>query len=317
MSLSNQLREDIQELTRLASLVTGAHTAAIFVPNDASIDLVAFTSEASLVKNARIQVGHGLLGWVAEHGKSIHLAPCDISSSAIGIYVDQEPVKSLAAVPIRVRRSNTPESRPHLSQTTNASDLSNVSFGVLMADSVSTAGFSNKEIRILEQIARSVEGFLSWSSKADQVSPVETSWDIFKQSTGDLGDAIGHDSIELLRMRLDSLREIEATGGVSVAVQISEQFTRLTQQALPPHFPYSRLPDGDLVIAVDNMMSSFFQQKLQSLANHLSSSEKPLRVSIESYRAKLGSGGKFSIDLTLRQQPISVKNSVNLGGVRA
>ncbi len=317
MSVSNHLREDIQELTKLASLVTGAHTAAIFVPNNASIDLAAFTSEASLVKNSRIQVGHGLLGWVAEHGKSIHLAPCDISSSAIGIYVDQEPVKSLVAVPIRVNPPPALGAHPRLSKPTNASDITSESFGVLMCDSVSPAGFSNKEIRILEQIARSVEGFLSWSTKAGQVSPVEASWDLFKQATGDLGDAIGHDSIELLRIRLESLRDIESTGGVSLSVQISEQFTRLTQQALPPHFPYSRLPDGDLVIAVDNMMSSFFQQKLQSLANHLSSSDKPVCVSIESYRAKLSSGARFSIDLTLKQQPISVKNSVNLGGARA
>lgn len=317
MSLSHQLREDIQELTRLASLVTGAHTAAIFVPNEASIDLVAFTSEASLVKNARIQVGHGLLGWVAQHGKSIHLAPCDISSSAIGIYVDQEPVKSLAAVAITPRHTTIADQRPRLTQTSNTGDISSSPFGVLMCDSVSPTGFSNKEIRILEQIARSVEGVLSWSVKADQVSPVETSWDLFKQATNDLGDAIGHDSIELLRMNLESLEEIESTGGVSLAVQVSEQFTRLTQQALPPHFPYSRLPNGDLVIAVDNMMSPFFQQKLQSLANHLSSTEKPVRVSIESYRAKLGAGGRFSIDLTLRQQPVSVKNSVNLGGARA
>jgi len=317
MSLSHQLREDIQELTRLASLVTGAHTAAIFVPNEASIDLVAFTSEASLVKNARIQVGHGLLGWVAQHGKSIHLAPCDISSSAIGIYVDQEPVKSLAAVAITPRHTTIADQRPRLTQTSNTGDISSSPFGVLMCDSVSPTGFSNKEIRILEQIARSIEGVLSWSVKADQVSPVETSWDLFKQATNDLGDAIGHDSIELLRMSLESLEEIESTGGVSLAVQVSEQFTRLTQQALPPHFPYSRLPNGDLVIAVDNMMSPFFQQKLQSLANHLSSTEKPVRVSIESYRAKLGAGGRFSIDLTLRQQPVSVKNSVNLGGARA
>jgi hypothetical protein len=317
MSLSHQLREDIQELTRLASLVTEAHTAAIFVPNEASIDLVAFTSEASLVKNARIQVGHGLLGWVAQHGKSIHLAPCDISSSAIGIYVDQEPVKSLAAVAITPRHTTIADQRPHLTQTSNTGDISSSPFGVLMCDSVSPTGFSNKEIRILEQIARSVEGVLSWSVKADLVSPVETSWDLFKQATSDLGDAIGHDSIELLRMSLESLEEIESTAGVSLAVQVSEQFTRLTQQALPPHFPYSRLPNGDLVIAVDNMMSPFFQQKLQSLANHLSSTEKPVRVSIESYRAKLGAGGRFSIDLTLRQQPVSVKNSVNLGGARA
>jgi hypothetical protein len=350
MQLSNHLRKDIQELTRLASLATEAHSSAVFLPTDllkvvksseplyrssgvskdnsdnvkrlnrkdeeqraSSIDLVAYTSETDLVKDSRIQVGHGLLGWVSEQGKSIHLAPCDVPSSSIGIYIDSAPVKSLVAVPITIDRSPQTNS----SSGVRTIDINNGPHGVLMCDSTKASGFTNKEIKILENIARAIQGFISWSLKSNEASPVETSWDLFKQATSDLGDAIGHDSIELLRLRLDSLNEIENIGGISLAVQLSDQFIRLTQQALPPHFPYSRIPDGDIVLAVDNMMSAFFQQKLQSLANHLSSTEKPLHISIESYRAKLSTGGKCNIDLTLRQQPISISTSLNIGGVRA
>jgi hypothetical protein len=186
-----------------------------------------------------------------------------------------------------------------------------------MCDSTRVDGFTNAHVKILEQFASMVQRLICWAQKAGHGAQIETSWELFKQKTAQLGDAIGHGSIEVVRIRLESLRELEAQGGVSLAVQLCEQFTRLAQQAVPPHFPCIRLPDGDIVLALDDMMSAFFQQKLQSLANHLSSAEKPVRINIECYRAKLAAGGMCNIDATLQQQPISVRTSANLGGVRA
>jgi hypothetical protein len=360
MQFLNQFREDLHEVAKLVSAITGSHSSAIFIPADligqdgaysqsitsaanqraiqrdlrdaiplkqvlqpgidpksAAVDLIAAHSTSTLVRDCRVPVGHGLVGWVAEQGRPIHLSPCDVSSSALSIYVDQEPIKSLVAVPIFTEGGLR---QGQYSRTTSALQnppLPLGSCGVLMCDSTRVDGFTNAHVKILEQFAAMIQRFLCWSQKAGHGAQIETSWEIFKQKTIQLGDAIGHNSIEIVRIKLESLRELEALGGVSLAVQISEQFTRLTQQAVPPHFPCIRLPDGDIVLAVDDMMSSFFQQKLQSLANHLSSADKPVRINIECYRARLGPGGMCTIDATLQQKPISVKTSANLGGVRA
>jgi hypothetical protein len=186
-----------------------------------------------------------------------------------------------------------------------------------MCDSLRADGFTSAQIKILEQFAAMIPKLLSWVHKAGQGAQVETSWEVFRAKTLQLGEAIGHSSVEILRIRLESLQELESHGGVTLAVQLSEQFVRLAQQAIPPHFPCVRLPDGDVALALDDMMSGFFQHKLQALASHLSSAGKPLEISIECYRAKLSGNGHCNIDLTLQQQPVSIKSSANLGGVRA
>jgi hypothetical protein len=331
MQLLNNFREDLQEVARLVSAITEAHSTAIFLPTDilsellgeisgqrsASIDLIAVHSQSKLVKDCRVQVGHGLLGWVAEQGRPIHLAQCDVSSSALSLYTEQEPIKSLVAVPIVTH--NTTVTAPYLRTTATAlaGSISTWPCGVLMCDSTQVDGFTNTQIKVLEQFALLVHKLLCWVKRSANGAQVETSWELFKQKTAQLGDAIGHSSVELLRIRLESITELESKGGISLAMQLSEQFLRLAQQAVPPHFPCIRLPDGDVALAVDDMMSVFFQQKLQTLANHLSTAERPLHISIECYRARLAAGGQCNVDATLQQQPISVKNSTNLGGVRA
>jgi hypothetical protein len=47
-----------------------------------SIEMVATHSASNcLVRDCRIQVGNGLIGWVAENSRSIHVAPFDMDSS--------------------------------------------------------------------------------------------------------------------------------------------------------------------------------------------------------------------------------------------
>ena len=343
MPLPQQIKEDLQELARLVSSLTDAHSTALFLPTEllkgsssspgqintkiskrpdhrdaiqlkqviqpgldlktGSIDLVAVHSYSKLVKDCRIQVGSGLLGWVADQGRPIHLAPYEVGSSSIGIYVDSQPIKSLVAVPIPVN--------------SNGSGHGDAACGVLMCDSLKPDGFNNSHVKTLEQFAAHTHRLINWIQQVLQGAQVETSWEFFKQKTADLGDAIGHDSIELLRVRIETIKELEAISGISGAVQQAEQFVRLAQQALPPHFPLVRLPHGDIVIALDNMMSGFFQQKLQSLAQHLNTADRPLLISLESYRSALNGSGLFNLDATLQQKPVSRKISSNIGGVRA
>jgi hypothetical protein len=341
MPLPIQIKEDLKELAKLAATVTEAHSSAIFLPTDlflsiqpaiqtraittkggipedaiklsqvvesgndirsGSIDLIAVHSYSKVVRDARIQVGSGLVGWVSDQGRPIHLTPCDVASSAIGIYVDAQPVKSLVAVPISVMPNQVANQQ---------------AFGVLMCDSLRTDSFNNAQVKILEQIASYIHRLLFWAQSGAHSSHFENSWDHFKQKTNELGDAIGSDSIEVLRLRLDSFQDLEIAGGLSLAVQHSEQFLRLAQQALPPHFPLVRLPSGDVIIAVDNMMSAFFQQKLQTLANHLHTAQKPLRITLQSYAAKLAPNGQCNLDTTLQQKPLTSKSTAIAGGTRA
>jgi hypothetical protein len=345
MPLPIQCREDFQQLAQMAALMTDAHSCAIFLPTElvtthphatslqhsrksdserslpfrlpqtsklpqettidlptGSIDLVAIHSYAKLVRDCRIQVGSGLLGWVADQGRPIHLTPFEVGSAAIGIYIDQEPIRSLVAVPIIVGPTDQSAERSPS--------------GVLMCDSLNPQAFTNGHIKLLEQVASHAKRLLFWVQSVSQVTHVEASWDFFKHKTAELGGAIGHTSVEILRLTAGPFLDLQQSAGLSAAVQLTEQFLRLAQQALPPHFPLVRLPNGDMLIAVDNMMSSFFQQKLHSLANHLHTSQKPFVIAIERYSAKLGPNGQCNLDLTLQQQPLTVKTSSNIGGTR-
>jgi hypothetical protein len=344
MLLPIQIREDFQALARLAAALTDAHSSAVFLPTEllvrshsltsparsglkaatntartkglhsaifdnegdrrvSSIDLVAVQSYAKLARDCRIQVGSGLLGWVADQGRPIHLTPFDVGPSALGVYIDNEPIKSLVAVPIQI---------PH-----QEGSHAETCHGVLMCDSLKPDGFSNLHVKLLEQLAALASRLIFWGRSSSDDTRIETSWDFFCRKTNELGEAIGAASIEVLRIRVESFNEAAHAFGISSAVQSTEQFVRLAQQALPPHFPLAKLPNGDIVIALDNMMGSFFEQKLRSLAQHLGSSSKPFSITLDSFGARVGAHGRCDMDATLQQQPIIKKTSSTSGGTRA
>ena len=345
MPLPGQVREDFERLVSHAVKITRAYSSAVFLPTDllrsdphytaqvvpptrgpsahlqpsaqpgidptnehrsVSIDLVAVHSHARVVRDARIPVGASVLGWVAEHGRSIHLNPCELHSSAFGIYSDPQAIRSLIAVPIRTTRGNgSPGEYPALQR-----------YGVLVCDSLKVDSFTNADVNLLEEIAQLGHRLIVRALLGAERTQGEASWDDFKNRAQTLGDAIGGNSLELLRMRIDSFSDLESIAGLSAAVQVSDQFLRLAQQALPPHFPMTRLPNGDIVIAVDNMMSAFFRQKLETLANHLHSPEKPLRVTIANFRVHATASGQPDLESVFRHNSL-LSNSSVVGGTRA
>jgi hypothetical protein len=347
-----QIREDLKKLAKLAANVSDAHTCTVFLPtglitsstpqrtvestqfhpqsaghshhaqqNDTieltrplhpgpdltvgSIEMVATHSASTcLVRDCRIQVGNGLIGWVAENSRSIHVAPFDMDSSVLGIYTESEPLKSLVAVPV-----------PMPTENPNARTYS----GVLMCDSRKAFSFTKPQMKHLEEIATLISRLLFWTLFKRETTSTENSWDTFLTKTNHLSEAIGHDSIELVRISIESFEDLEAAHGISGAVHQSEQFIRLIQQALPPHFPLVRLPNGDILVALDNMMTAFFQNKIRTLANHLNDQVKPFIIRLQSFSAKASRSRGFDIDTILQSLPSPVTSTIGkvVGGSRA
>ena len=349
-----QIREDLKKLAKLAANVSEAHTCTIFLPTGlltspnrsheplqflptghgalagttppanqsdtielkrvfqlgpdlavGSIEMVATHSASNcLVRDCRIQVGNGLIGWVAENSRSIHVAPFDMDSSVLGIYTETEPLKSLVAVPI-----------PMPTENPNVRTFS----GVLMCDSRKAFSFTKPQVKHLEELATLISRLLYWTLFKKEATSTENSWDSFLTKANQLSEAIGHDSIELVRISVDSFADLETAHGVSHAVQQSEQFIRLIQQALPPHFPLVRLPNGDILVALDNMMTTFFQNKIRTLANHLNEQVKPFVIRIQNFSAKACRARGFDVDTILQSMPASTTSTIGkvVGGSRA
>ncbi len=347
-----QIREDLKKLAKLAANVSDAHTCTVFLPTGlltastpqrpsesasypspthashhqtgqsdtielkkvfhlgpdlavGSVEMVATHSASScLVRDCRIQVGNGLIGWVAENSRSIHVAPFDMDSSVLGIYTETEPLKSLVAVPI-----------PMPTENPNARTFS----GVLMCDSRKAFSFTKPQMKHLEELATLISRLLFWTLFKKETTSTENSWDSFLTKTTQLSEAIGHDSIEMVRISLDSFADLEAAHGITGAVHQSEQFVRLIQQALPPHFPLVRLPNGDILVALDNMMTAFFQNKIRTLANHLNDQVKPFVIRLQSFSAKASRARSFDIDAILQALPAPVTSTIGkvVGGSRA
>ena len=348
MTLTSQLKEDLKRLTRLAANISESHTCALFLPTGLlsssspsathvtpqisgspitttssgtielrrvvdspvasrlrSIEMVAAHSLAlTLTRDCRIQVGSGLLGWVAEHGRPIHIAPFDAERSTLGIYTDSEQLKSLAALPV-----------PMPAEYKDAQDC----YGVLMCDSKRSLSFTKLQVKHLEDVTTEISRLLFWALFKRESTSLESSWESFAVRAESLGSAIGNDSVEFLRISLNSFAELEQQIGISGAVRLTDQFFRLVQQALPPHFPVVRLPQGDIVIALDNMMSAFFQNKIQTLIKHINDEQKGFGVSIDIFSTTLSRGRSFDIDSILQSKTITEKEQPTkaLGGIRA
>ena len=133
------------------------------------------------------------------------------------------------------------------------------------------------------------------------------------------------DSVEILRISIENLSQLETRLGTTRAIEAAEQFVRLMQQALPPHFPITRMPNGDVLVALDNMMSSFFQQKFRALAARPDRADRSIAIEIRSFSAKGLVLQAFDVDTVLQQgptntpvdSPITKSKTVAGGGTRA
>ncbi len=98
-----KLEEDLQSLIGLLSNVTDAYTAALFVPRESDGPLRLRASHSlsdHVLKDREIEVGQGLIGWVAERGDPLHSTEFKHDLKALGLYRAEEDIKSFLAVPV-------------------------------------------------------------------------------------------------------------------------------------------------------------------------------------------------------------------------
>ena len=69
-----------------------------------------------------------------------------------------------------------------------------------------------------------------------------------------------------MRITPINLSEVEVQLGTQATLSLYEQLLRLIEQALPPHYTCYQLVNGDVVIVLDNMMTSFFVNKIEAIS---------------------------------------------------
>ncbi|MBX7145333.1 MAG: GAF domain-containing protein [Oligoflexia bacterium] len=281
------LRQELSRLARFGANIVDAHSCFILLPS-AVLDL--FASRVSLgapnLKNSYrsdllelagyhslsndivpgciIPGESGLLGWVAKHQRPIHVSPFEHDSRTLGTYAHDQQLKSFMGVPISVRCSAQ-------------ADLTHT--GVVACDSKKAFAFSKLQGKLLEEFAAQVSETVQLHAALLENREPQQNWIGFLERAHQLADALSMESIEILRIRFQNASNIETRYGTSRLWELYEQVERLIQQALPPHFPLLRLPTGELLLVLDNMMTSFYEAKISAICSHLSSSRGALQPS--------------------------------------
>ena len=96
-------KRDLNSLIRLVSNVVDAFSAAFFLLDGSRtrLDLLSYhTLSRFFMKDVSIEVGHGLVGGVAQSGESVNVSNFQLDIKALQYYGDQEDIKTFLAVPV-------------------------------------------------------------------------------------------------------------------------------------------------------------------------------------------------------------------------
>ena len=97
-------KQELQSLVRLVSNVADAFTTAFFLIEGKRNDRLGLAAYQSLsdniIQDASIQIGHGLIGWVAKHEQQATAKNFRYNTKTLQFYSKDENIKSIAAVPV-------------------------------------------------------------------------------------------------------------------------------------------------------------------------------------------------------------------------
>ncbi|MFQ5892934.1 MAG: GAF domain-containing protein [Nitrospinota bacterium] len=97
------IERDIDHLIKLIASVAEAFTAALFLPaqRNKTLTLAACHSLSPHIRDdCTIEVGSGLVGWVAANGEAIAVSDFKPETTTLGFYKVDEEIKSFLAVPV-------------------------------------------------------------------------------------------------------------------------------------------------------------------------------------------------------------------------
>lgn len=279
MGRFSQLEKDLHRLAAFGLNITDAHSCFIFVPpqilsssqpapiataeSQPPSESLSFlevggvaTLSQDVVDHCKIFLDSGLIGWVAKHSRSIHVSPFEHDSRTLGVYSADQQLKSFIGIPVALGEPDYTGRAPHT--------------GVIACDSKKSFAFSKLQGKLLENLAAEVANTISLHHRSQETGTPQTSWDAFLENACALGHSLGVLSLEIMRIRHTSFESLEQSLGTMKAIDITRQSHRLIQQALPPLYPSLILPNGDMVIALDTMMSTLIENKVRALCDHLS-----------------------------------------------
>lgn len=301
-------RQNLCRLARFGANLSDAHSCFIFLPPKyAHLDTSELLTSSrrdeesnkflimggyhslsnDILEQCRVSRGVGLIGWVSKYSRSIHVSPFEHDSRTLGTYSTEQHLKSFIGIPIPLYNGSL--------------EGESEAVGVLCCDSKKSFAFSKLHGKLLEDLAAEVSNTLSLllSSTAKEIG--EQSWDSFVKRGSELAQSVGPSSVEMLRVRLQNFEAIELRLGTRRTLELVERIYILIHQALPPNFPTFRLPNGDTLIVLDNMMTSFYETKLVTICDRIApADEKPIfDFARSSMKGKRGGKG-FSFDEVAR-----------------
>lgn len=272
LSVEEHLRDSLNRLARFGANITDSHSCFLFLPpsflgrdeeSDASLVIAGYHSLCpDIVSTCAIRTGSGLIGWVAKHAQPIHVSPFEHDSRTLGMYRDDRELKSFIGIPIHLKASGI----------TAASGT-----GVIACDSKKSFAFSKLQGKLLANLAEEVAATVALINSRDDISPFPSWADFMAQAEQTLA-AIGPQSVDAVRLRIGNFSELERNLGTGTCLELVQQLYRLIQQSLPPHFPHFQMPNGDLLIVMDNMMSAFYENRITALADHIQSKKAPIKL---------------------------------------
>lgn len=268
--MSIPLESHLNRLSAFSANLCDAFSAFIFLPSDIlSVVAPHLTLESrgetlivvghhslsqELDLEIQLEPGHSLIGWVAKHNQQIQVSPFDRDSRTLGVYLREEEIKSFLALPI-------PLSVAEFGKKGKA--------GVLMVDSRKPYAFSKHQAKLLDDVCVEIGALLATKAQVTRLEAQNSSWNQFIAQGTLLVNTLGPHAVDVLRIRMTNISELEISHGSRETTDIVQQLLRLIQQTIPPHFPLTRGPQGDIVLLVDNMMTSFFENKIAALCDHL------------------------------------------------
>ena len=270
LSIEDHLKDSLNRLARFGANITDSHSCFLLLPpsflgrdeeSDTTLVIGGYHSLCpDIVSNCTIRSGSGLIGWVAKHAQPIHVSPFEHDSRTLGMYRDDRELKSFIGTPILLKTAGSRAAR---------------GTGVIACDSKKSFAFSKLQGKLLSDLAEEVAATVALINARDEVSAFP-SWNEFMIQAEQTLAAVGMQSVDAVRLRIGNFSDLERALGTDISLELVQQLYRLIQQSLPPHFPHFQMPNGDMLIVMDNMMTSFYENRITALAEHIQAKKAPI-----------------------------------------